>query len=38
MNVAKVIQSGSSQAIRLPDEFRVDVKGFRHECHIKGNC
>jgi antitoxin VapB len=25
MNIAKVIQSGSSQAIRLPDEFRVDV-------------
>jgi len=25
MNIAKVFQSGSDQAIRLPDEFRVDV-------------
>ena len=25
MNIAKVIQSGSGQAIRLPDAFRVDV-------------
>lgn len=26
MNIAKVIQSGSSQSIRLPDEFRLDVE------------
>ena len=25
MNIAKVIQSGSGQAIQLPDEFRVHV-------------
>jgi hypothetical protein len=25
MNVAKVFQSGSDRAIRLPDEFRVNV-------------
>ena len=25
MTIAKVIQSGSSQAIRLPDEFRLSV-------------
>ena len=25
MNVAKVFQSGSDRAIRLPDEFRVDA-------------
>ncbi len=25
MNIAKVFQSGSDQAIRLPDEFRLDV-------------
>lgn len=26
MTIAKVIQSGSDQAIRLPDEFRVNVE------------
>ena len=26
MNVAKVFQSGPDQAIRLPDEFRLDVE------------